>query len=267
MIYAVYRCLYGEDFIQESIKSIDSVVDKIFVFYDDVPWGNVTSVNYLGEEIIFPKKFDNIIEKILEMNNPKIHIQKDHVYDNNNQFTHFVNNLILKRWPKPDIFMFIEVDHIFQKNQLLNGLDEFEEKDVSVSTFRQIELWKYPHWMIPIRDRVSVLLWKMKDLKELPPTLRQGEVLRTPRLSSYVHNYGFCYRYGTMYWKHLTAMAFSDKIKDSPPNERWLEDTWIAWDPINNNKDLEISLGSESNISHAFPYVAETYGPLPERSE
>ena len=67
MLYAVYRCLYGEGFIQESINSITDYVDKIFVFWDDTAWGNIDHCMYKGQRVDFPKKFDNIVEKIKEL--------------------------------------------------------------------------------------------------------------------------------------------------------------------------------------------------------
>ena len=55
IIYAIYRCYYGEDFIQESIRSITDYVDKIFVFVDNTPWGSADECVYKGETIKFPK--------------------------------------------------------------------------------------------------------------------------------------------------------------------------------------------------------------------
>ena len=49
-IYVVYRCLYGEDFIEESIRSIEPYAEKIFVFWADKPLANVKEANYMGKK-------------------------------------------------------------------------------------------------------------------------------------------------------------------------------------------------------------------------
>jgi hypothetical protein len=56
-----------------------------------------------------------------------------------------------------------------------------------------------------------------------------------------------------MYWKHLTALAFSRIVGDSLPNESWYEEKWLNWNPITNNRNLEISLGYEWTIPSAIP--------------
>ncbi len=84
MIYCAYRALYGEDFVQYSIRSILPYVDKVFIFWDDVPWGDVRSCNYKGKRVEFPRKFDNVLELIkdLMIHEPKIVLQHDHRFNN-----------------------------------------------------------------------------------------------------------------------------------------------------------------------------------------
>lgn len=254
MTYAIYRCLYGEDFIQESIKSIQDHVDKIFVFYDDTPWGNVTHCNYKNQLIQFPKKFDNILDKIKELNNNKITLIYDHVENNINQFTHLVNDLILPNYTKPNKIVCIEVDHVLHQNQLQTALDEIDYKNLQCATTTQIEHWKTPLFHIPNRNRISTVIWNMKNINCLPPTYRQADIPNMPILDTKTHNFGFCASEKVMYWKHLTAIAFSQKIQDSPPNIDWLENKWQNWHPINNNSNLEISIGYEHLIPQAYPF-------------
>lgn len=255
MIYALYRCLYGEDFIQQSIKSIQEYVDKIFIFWDDKPWGDVDSCIYKEQKITFPKKFDNIIDKIKELNNSKIELIYDHQYNNLNQFTHFVNDIILLKYDRPDIIFFIEVDHVWKKNQLESVLLEFKKKNIPCASSSQVELWKTPAYRIPERKgRLATIFWNMNLVNNIPPTGRHANIDHMPFLSSYVHNFGFCISEKTMYWKHMTALAFSQKIKDSRPNESWYEEKWLKWDFEKNNKNLEISQGSEHTIPYAYRY-------------
>lgn len=254
MIYAVYRCLYGEDFIEESIKSIEQHVDKIFVFWDNVPWGNIKECNYNNEVIKFPDKFDNILEKISSLNNNKVHLIYDHVENNIGQFTHFVNDIILPNYDKPDKIIFIEVDHVFHENEIYNAINEFENKNFLCATTSQIEHWKTPLFVIPQRNRLSTVFWNLKNIDHIPQTGRHADLGNMPFLNSYVHNMGFCVSEKNMLWKHLTAIAFSQKIGDSIPNEKWYVDKWLNWDFENNNRDLEISIGCEYMIPYAMQF-------------
>ena len=253
-IYAVYRCLYGEDFIQQSINSITNYVDKIFVFWDDIPWGNVSYVIYKGKRIDFPSKFDNILEKINELNNPKIVLIYDHVENNINQFTHLVNDYILPNYKKPDIIMFIEVDYVFRRDQLEKAINEFKSKDYLVASARQVEIWKDFNYRIPERGRLGTIFWNMNKIDKIPPTGRHAVLQVPPFISAYNHNFGFAVSPKVMYWKHLTALAFSQKIGDAMPNEDWYEEKWLKWNYERNNENLEISKGNEHNIPRTDKY-------------
>ncbi len=69
LTYALYRVLYGEDFIQDSILSILDHVDKVFVFWDDRPWGDVKEAKYKGHMTKIPTHIDNVAGmcKILQL--------------------------------------------------------------------------------------------------------------------------------------------------------------------------------------------------------
>jgi len=253
MIYAVYRCLYGEDFIQQSIKSIENYVDKIFIFWDDTPWADATQCTYKGNVVKFPKKFDNILDKIKELNNPKIELIYDHQYDNVNQFTRFINGIILPNYDIPDMIMCIEVDHVWRKDQLENCLLEY--KNHAVSSSSQIFLWRSFDYKLDYnRRRPSVVFWNMKKVNILPRTGRQAECKEMEYLNGYVHNLGYCISEKVMYWKHMTALGFSQKIRDSAPDEMWYENKWLNWDYETNNQNLEPSKGYEHFIPRAEKY-------------
>jgi len=176
MIYAIYRCLYGEDFIQQSINSIDKFVDKIFVFWDDTPWGDVSECIYKGKVIKFPKKFDNILDRIKELKNPKIQLIYDHVFDNISQFTHFVNDIILPNYERPKRILIVEVDHIFREDQLQNFFENFDKSEQVCATSKQIELWKYSNYRIDERYRIGSILWNMEKINKMPYTRRQADL-------------------------------------------------------------------------------------------
>ena len=56
MIWAIYRIHYGIDFLEPSLNSIMSEVDKIFIFYSKNPWVKAKYVNYKNQNLDFPKK-------------------------------------------------------------------------------------------------------------------------------------------------------------------------------------------------------------------
>jgi tetratricopeptide (TPR) repeat protein len=260
IIYAVYRCLYGEDFVQESIKSINDHVDKIFVFWDDTPQGHVTECLYKGKTIKFPKIFDNVVEKIKELNNPKIELIYDHQDTDENQLTHFVNDIILPNYKKPSIILFLDVNQVFHSDQIKNAIDEFIDEDYLFATTEQIEMWKDLYHRLPDRpDKVGVIFCNLSKLDKMPETLKHGGIAVMPKLSATVHNFGFAVSDKAMYWRHLLSIAIAQKYGGTVPFENWYEEKWLKWDYETNNESLDIS--EQYRISWAIPYNAEN---LPE---
>ena len=252
-VYAVYRCLYGEDFVQESIGSISDHVDKIFVFWDDTPWGNVSECVYQGKTIKFPKKFDNVVEKIKELNDPKIELIYDRQDANDNHLTHFVNDIILPKYEKPLVLLSLEVDQVFRGDQIKKAIDEFIQNDYVFATTNQIEVWKGLRHRLPESpNRVGAVLCNLSKLDKLPATLKHGGILVMPKLSAYVHDFGFAVSEKNMYWKHLLSIAVSRKLGDAIPSENWYEDKWLKWDYESNNENLEIL--EQYRIARAIPY-------------
>ncbi|MFA6056257.1 MAG: tetratricopeptide repeat protein [Thermodesulfovibrionales bacterium] len=253
IIYAIYRCYYGEDFIQESIRSITDYVDKIFVFVDKAPWGNDSECIYKGESIKFPKTFDNVVEKIREMNNSKIELVFEHQDVTDNQVTHLVNNTILPNHEKPSIILSLEVDHVFHSEQIKKAIDEFIEKDYVFATTGQIEIWKGFKHRLPDRpNRVGVVFCNLSKLDKMPETLKHGGILVMPKLSAYVNNFSFAVSDKVMYWKHLLSIALARKAGDVVPYENWYEEKWLKWDYVSNNENLGVS--DQLKIERAIPY-------------
>ncbi len=249
MIYAFYRLLY-EDTLNLSIESIPGV-DKIFVFYSDRPWGRTFSIEYGGttwglvRQYADPDSWTDI----------RVVSRKAHQDDPMNQFTNFANRYILDRYPRPDKLIFMEPDFIWRADQWEQFLAESDEHDVSRS--RHVELWRTPAWRIPQRPgRSTAVAWNLKrsGITQIPRTRRAGDIEGLPLLDAYLHNMGFCLSPETVLWKHLTAMAFSRDIHDSPPDPAWY-DRWLNWRP--GDRDLEISLGHAHAIPDAFPYLPE----------
>lgn len=255
MIYAVYRILYGEDFIKESLNSILDKVDKVFVFWTDKFFGDVSEVIYKGELIKFPDKIDNVIEVIEEMNNSKIELIYDHRPHNLNQFTERVNKHILPHYPKPEYILFIEPDFIYPDTEFDKALVEMQpliEQGHYCFSTSQIEYWKNLNYTAFRKgNRMASMWWCLKNLNEIPPTGFHANISNFQRLESKIHNLGFCINEETMFWKHMGSLAYSKIINDSFPNEMWYEEKWKDWVYDSKGKDYEISLGHE----HMIPFI------------
>lgn len=250
---AIYRVLYGEDFIQESIRSILPYVDRVFVVKAEKPWGNTDGVTYGGIWVPWPEKFDNTREKILELNEPKIEIIDDYWPTPKGQLTHIVNDLILARC-KPFEIVFIEPDHVFSDEEAKKAFNGFSAYSGFQASTLQVELWKTPEFRIPERpNRTSVVFHRIFG-SPMGETGFNGASEGIHRVNGRVHNLGFCVSEKTMYWKHLTALAFGAIIGDSVANPEWLEKKWMNWNLDTNNSNLEISLGYEFAIPAAYQY-------------
>jgi len=296
-IYAVYRLLYGEDFIKESIESILKYVDKIFIFWSDYPFHKVKGVNYNGEYIRFPNKFDNSIEIIKSIDSDKIVLVNEHFETNTNSFTKMYNEHILVEYDECDILMMIEVDHVFREDQLVLALDEFIDSDLPAATTEQWEIWKgfnhcVPQWNDPVvkisfpeniinsknyknivdfysqqnpRKRMCTMFLDMNYYGMLPPTGMHCNPLNIPfhhnkyRLKARTHNFGFAKSYKIMRWAHLIAVAVSHLNGDTVGNEDWLDEKWVNW--TSEMENLEGCIGYEWHIPRCVPYP---YEELPE---
>jgi hypothetical protein len=107
LTYAVYRILYGDDFLQLSVESVLPFVDKVFIFWTNRTWADVDSAVYLGETYAIPTPVDqmkSVIDRLVQLyGESKIVERYDHVPNNTNQVTHLVNDIIIKEFSKPDI--------------------------------------------------------------------------------------------------------------------------------------------------------------------
>lgn len=250
---AVYRILYGEDFIQESILSILPHVEKVIVVKAEKPWGETSGVLYKHQWITWPDKFDNTREKILALANPKVEIVDDYWPTPKDQLTHIINDLVLPRY-QPETIIFIEPDHVFSEEEAEKAFAWWESYSGVQATTSQVELWKHPKFCLPERPNRTSVLFRRVFGQPIGSTGFNGASEGISRMPARVHNLGFCISEKNMRWKHLTAMAFSKVIGDSEPNEAWFEEKWLTWDLEKNNSNLEISLGYEWCIPYAMSY-------------
>src|SRR6185369_12401937 len=240
---AIYRILYGEDFIVESIESILPHVDRVFVVIAPRPWGTSTGVTYKGEWVSWPAKFDGVRDRVLGMDEPRVGVLDDFWPTPAGQYEHIVNDLIAPHY-SPDEILIMEPDWVFSEQEAASTIAKWTaHPELKSACARQVELWRTPTWRI--QDR---------GFARPTPTLHRQTGGEHGALPSLVHNLGFCFSESTMRWKHLTAIAFSAEIRDCAPNPDWYEKTWLHWHPGSNNRNLEIALTLEHCIPSAFPY-------------
>lgn len=265
MIWAIYRIHYGIDFLEPSVNSIMSEVDKIFIFYSKNPWVKAKYVNYKNQNLDFPKNPEDV-ENFLNNkfgNNQKIIIKNYECNTPSNQFGNLFKIACSILTSKPKYTLFMEPDMVFGNKQLRLLKIELDLKFWIKSIIaKQIEIWKFDKitkeintYRIPFRKRIGPVLWKIKK-KDKDIVTGFGGAPRDKKNQHYsiikILNLGFSLNKKTMLYKHLTALVFSKVIGDSEPDEKWYEDKWLNWKP--ETKNLEISNGFQHKIKKAINF-------------
>ena len=268
-IYVMYRALYGEQFVKESINSILDYADKVFVMHTNKPFGGLGCVEYKDELIRIPIKIDNLVERVKEIDCSKIILKSKYYKTNNNQFTIMYNSHILPYYGGCDVLIMMEVDHVFRKDQIELALDEFIDNNIRYATTEQWEIWKgfkhcVPQWNDDAvisnktnpRYRLCTMFWNMEINNLLPITGMHCNIVESEpyRLKARTHNFGFAWSYKLQYWKYLISLGISARVNDSQPSDNWLDDKWVNWDHETNNNNLEQSIGYEHFIPKIVPY-------------
>lgn len=256
----VFCCvLYGSDFVEDSIRSILPVCDDVYVVMVGRPWGDTTGVVYKGDWVPWPEKFDDSRERVAAMNEPRVHIIDNYWPLPHTQCLHAMNDLVLPLYKDVRAIgdvLIMSSDCVFEQGnleQLMRSWRKYAHAGAWAYA-TQRELWRTPAWTFERRQqRSSVNLHRPVSW---PTKWPRGGLQPTPipMLEGTVHSFGFCMSPAATRWKMLTAMAYAPIVGESPPNEDWFEKKWLSWHPVMNNRNLEISARSESDISHAVPY-------------
>ncbi len=281
---AVYRILYGEDYIRESLESIYPFVDKILILFTDKVWKEKTGVVYFGHEIIFPHAFDNVrnvVAKWKTEHDPedKIVIEEDYFNLPCGQLTHIINKIVMPRW-NPDVIMYVEPDEVWKQSNL-QFLFNHIGRCPSTKGFCvcRIEFWKshkhafrYYSWRQRFYIFNNTSVGGQINRKEIGNTNNGGNELHCRGLLDVnkkdgerhvadVHHFAYACSPRTVFWKHLTGLAFSPGI-DSMPCEDWYDRVWRPWQYTPDRvTSLCPSRGYERNIPDVEPYPFEE---LPE---
>jgi len=261
-VYACYRVLYGEDFLRESVESIIDSTDKVFIFWTDTPRGDPKKVLYKGESIQLSYPFDGvkgIVEQLAAKYPSKVEVIYDKGLTDINQFTHWMNDIILPNYKRPDTACLVEYDHIYHRGDFNKAIQLFKKSGLTCASTHPVEHWVEPRYIVPPRpSRLCTMFWNMNRTEVIPPTSRHANLERTDFVDFWTHNFGFCISPENMFWKHLLCIASSAITGDSKPREDWY-DKWLNWQE--GDRNLDVSIGAESSIPYAMPFDV---GQLPE---
>ncbi len=255
---AIYRCLYGEDYVRQSIASILPHVDRVLFCLHDQPWGEVHQVKYRDATIEFPARFDRILELAREAAGDKFLRVHHYQPRPHGEFGALIDRFA---WRTFDRVVLMEPDQVFLPDQAARFFAEpTGELPVCAS---QVELWRPPHvhewYRVPERRmRHGPVLWDLGAQDSVPDAGTAAGTGGSWITSEAVcHNFGFAVSRRTMFWKHMVAIAMARSIGDSNPDPEWYEKKWLRWQP--DTEDLEISM----KHSHTIPRVDRYEGAVP----
>ncbi len=261
---AIYRVLYGSDFIGESIASIYDHVDHILCFVTHEVFGGRRVVKYFGHDVYFPHDIDGLTSTIQRWKDEHDHADKvriipnPHGADLKGQVGRMVNELVLPCFDCTHL-LFVESDEVWRQDRISHLMDLASRTDADEIMGNCHLFWRSPRF-VSTRTNPYCVLRSLNGRKQIGTT---GHALAEidPKLSRLsdpgvvVHNFGFAASERTVFWKHLTGLSFSrDARLDSVPREDWFETSWRAWNWATNRRtDLCPSTGHEG----AFPPVRE----------
>lgn len=264
---AIYRLLYGSDFIGESLASIYDHVDKILCFVGHDAFGGRRVIRYFGHDVYLPHDIDGLTDAIKAWKSANDPQNKVEILPNpyatllKGQLQRMVNDEVMPRHTGATHIFMVEADEVWHEDTI-NRLFEMARADTQTDEFMAEPhlFWRSPKYC-STRTNPYCVLRALKGKKEIGLTGhalmcegKQGLTRRSTGLR--VHNFGFAASARTIFWKHMTALSFSRDLNlDCPPRESWFEEVWRPWNwHTNRRTDLCPSIGYE----HAFP-AAEQY--------
>lgn len=263
-VVAIYRLLYGSDFIGESLASIHPYCDAVLCFVGHEMFGGRRVVRYGGRDVYLPHDVDGVggrIESWARANDPDGRVRVvPHPCPTRlrNQVGTLVNEEVLPRFDCTHV-LFVECDEVWHRDAIEALLDLAARTDDDEYMASTVLFWRSPRFASTRPDPHAVLR-TVRDGRPIPPTgcalaCADAVVSRRHDPRVRVHNLGFAASERTLFWKHITALGFSrDQGLDDPPREDWFERTWRDWHWRRNPRtDLCPSAGHE----HAFPPARE----------
>lgn len=261
---AMYRLLYGSDFLAESLASIYPHVDAILCCVTHEMFGGRRVVKYFGRDVYLPHDIDGVTRTVLswaQTNDPdgKVHVvENPHGAELIGQLSKIVNTMVIPRFD-PTHVMLVEPDEVWHPEAITALFDMARTSDADEFMAAPPHLFWRSFRFVTTRLNPYAVLRALKGATQIEPTghalaSAKGRLRREGDPRVRVHNFGFAGSERTAFWKHLTSLSFSrDAGLDCPPREEWFEDVWRAWNWDSNRRtDLCPSAGHE----HVFPAAA-----------
>lgn len=265
---AVYRLLYGSDFIGESLSSIYSHCDRVLCFVGHEMFGGRRTIRYFGRDVYLPHDIDGVTRAINEWKERHDTENKVRVLPNphatllKGQLQAMINSEVIPRYD-PTHVLFVECDEVWHEDTIKVLFDIARTTDADEIMASACHLFWRSYKYCSTRTNPYAVMRALKGRKSIGMTGHAlggvGENLKRhedDRLK--IHNFGYAASERTLFWKHLTGLSFGRDLKlDSPSREEWFEEVWRPWNGVTNRRtDLCPSVGYTDAFAPArdFPF-------------
>lgn len=268
-VVAVYRLLYGSDFIGESLESIYDACDAVLCFVGRRPFGGLASVRYFGHDVYFPHDVDGVRDAITAWAAANDRAGKIRLIANphdsmlKNQLGTLVDEFVLPEYDCTHVLQ-VEGDEVWRSDALACLMNAIEDDAADEILSTNDLFWRSPRF-VSRRNNPYAVARAIRSTDRLSGTIGptghalmsvRDDLTRVAPAGVRVHNFGYCSSERTMFWKHLAGLSFSRDLRwDSVPREEWFEAVWKPWNWHSNRRtDLCPSVGYPAAFAPAEQY-------------
>ena len=270
---AIYRLLYGSDFIGESLASIYDHVDAIYCCVGHDAFGGRRITSYFGHDVYLPHDIDGLTDAIAAWKRTNDPHNKVHILDNpyatllKGQLQRIVNDLLLPREPDATHIFMVECDEVWHEDAIRELFQLVAADTVTDEFMAEPHLFWRSYKYVSTRTNPYAVIRALKGKKEIGLTghalmseSANGKLdIKRRNTNIRVHNFGFASAARTIFWKHITALSIGRDLNlDSAPREEWFEQVWRPWNwHTNRREDLCPSKGYETVLPPAQEYPTD----------
>lgn len=218
-IVANYTVFYGEEFIEQSVKSIYDYVDRINIAIGKMSWKN-----HKGKRF---KPIDNLLEKVKTLPDPKkkIRVFKG-IWDSDTEQRNFLMDKVIGKY---DYAMLIDSDEVWEEREIKGLVDVatkmMEDEEIKVIAVDIIHYYKSLYWGHRGQNIRGVNYLFKADGTVHHEYIRHPGVLPTHKCSAYYHHYGYAYP-PEIIEKKVQMWGHSGETE-----ENWFKAKYLPWKP------------------------------------